>query len=254
MYIAYGGDRLGQIYLYQNPSNSTTIIGPSAAENALTTNQQVRTELTLLPNYRFGSYLLYSVGGVLTYFVAVYTNPGTSGVVTQLPFMTAVSPLTDLVGVGTNATAAYHNLLTTEAGTTTTSGGNGIGGLPGGNSTTTKSTSSSSTTSSTSVGIGGSNTTALLAGIQTLAASSNLNVVTATTVNPNVFINTATVSLAKSGVNGALAQVSTLIQQYGPGSAGGSLYVWTDSTGALNVGIFQLKGGVTDLYYVSITS
>ncbi len=255
MYIAYGGDRLGQIYLYQNPSNSTTIIGPSAAENALTTNQQVRTQLTLLPNYRFGSYLLYSVGGTLTYFVAVYTNPGTSGVVTQLPFMTAVSPLTDMVGVGPNATAAYHNLLTTEAGTTTTSSGNGIGGLPGGNSTkSTTSTSSSSTTTSTSAGIGGSNTQALLAGIQTLAASSNLNVVSATTVNPNVFINTATVSLAKSGVNGALAQVSALIQEYGPGSAGGSLYVWTDNTGALNVGIFQLKGGVTDLYYVSITS
>ncbi|MDA4115761.1 MAG: hypothetical protein OK442_04315 [Thaumarchaeota archaeon] len=254
MYIAYGGDRLGQIYLYQNPSNSTTIIGPSAAENALTTNQQVRTELTLLPNYRFGSYLLYSVGGTLTYFVAVYTNPGTSGVVTQLPFMTAVSPLTDLVGVGTNATAAYRNLLTTEAGTTTTSAGNGIGGLPGGNSTKTTTSTSSSSTTSTSVGIGESNGTALLAGIQALATPSNLNVVTATTVNPNVFINTATVSLAKSGVNGALAQVSALIQQYGPGSAGGSLYVWTDSAGALNVGIFQLKGGVTDLYYVSITS
>lgn len=76
----------------------------------------------------------------------------------------------------------------------------------------------------------------------------------ATTVSPNVFINTATVSLAKSGVSGALSQVSGLIQQYGSGSAGGSLYVWTDNTGALDVGIFQLKGGVTDLYYVSITS
>ncbi|HEV2389167.1 MAG TPA: UPF0182 family protein, partial [Nitrososphaerales archaeon] len=251
MYIAYGGDRLGQIFLYQNPSNSTTIIGPSAAENALTTNQQVRTQLTLLPNNRFGSYLLYSVGGILTYFVAVYTNPGTSGVVTQLPFMTAVSPLTDSVGIGTNATAAYDNLLAKEAGAPGSGGGNGIGGLPGGNSTTTTSSSSSSTSSA---GIGGSNTQAILAGIQTLAASSSLNVVSATTVNPNVFINTATVSLAKSGVNGALAQVNTLIQQYGPGSAGGSLYVWIDNAGALNVGIFQLKGGITDLYYVSIVS
>lgn len=249
MYIAYGGDRLGQIYLYQNPSNSTTIIGPSAAENALTTNQQVRTELTLLPNYRFGSYLLYSVGGALTYFVAVYTNPGISGVVTQLPFMTAVSPLTDMVGVGPNATAAYKNLLATEAGTATTSSGNGI---PGVTTTTTTSSSSTSTTSSSS--IGASSTQALLAGIEKLAASSNLGIVNATTVSPNVFINTATVSLAKVGVSGALSQVSTLIQTYGPGSAGGSLYVWTDNHGALNVGIFQLKGGVTDLYYVTITS
>ncbi len=251
MYIAYGGARLGQIYLYQNPSTSTTIIGPSAAENALTTNQQVRTELTLLPNYRFGSYLLYSVGGTLTYFVAVYTNPGTSGVVTQLPFMTAVSPLTDLVGVGPNATTAYHNLLATEAGTAVTSSGNG--GIPGVTTTTTTS-STTSTTTSTTTAIGGSSTQALVAGIKQLAASSNLNIVNATTVTSNVFINAGTVSLAKSGVSGALSQVSALIQSYGSGSAGGSLYVWTDNTGALNVGIFQVKGGVTDLYYVTITS
>ena len=56
------------------------------------------------------------------------------------------------------------------------------------------------------------------------------------------------------GVSGALSQVSDLIQTYGSGSAGGSLYVWEDSAGAINVGIFQLKGGVTDLYYVTITS
>ena len=255
LYIAYGGDRLGQIYLYQNPSNSTTIIGPSAAENALTTNQEVRTQLTLLPNYRFGSYLLYSVGGALTYFVAVYTNPGTSGVVTQLPFMTAVSPLTDLVGVGTTATAAYNNLLATEAGTaTTSSGAGGTGGTTTTTSTSTSSTSTSTAAVSTSTGIGTSNTQALLAGISKLAASSSLSIVNATTVSPNVFISTGTVSLGTSGVNGALSQVSSLIQKYGPGSAGGSLYVWTDNTGALDVGIFQIKGGVTDLYYVSITA
>jgi hypothetical protein len=110
LYVAYGGNKLGTIDLYQNPSSSTPIIGPSAAENALTTNQQVRTQLTLLPNYRIGSYLLYSVGGQLTYFVAVYTNPGTSGVVTQLPFMTAVNPNSGIVGVGTDATSAFVSL------------------------------------------------------------------------------------------------------------------------------------------------
>ena len=253
MYIAYGGARLGQIYLYQNPSNSTnTIIGPSAAENALNTNQQVRTQLTLLQSPRFGSYLLYSVGGTLTYFVAVYINPGVSGVVTQLPFMTAVSPLTDKVGVGVNASVAYYNLLAVEAGTATTSSGSGVPGVT--TTTTTTSTATTSTTTSTSSAIGLSNTQALLAGISKLAASSSLSIVNATTVSPNVFINTGTVSLAKSGVNGALSQVGALIQNYGQGSAGGSLYVWTDNSGALNVGIFQLKGGVTDLYYVTITS
>ncbi|MDG7021912.1 MAG: hypothetical protein JRN07_00765, partial [Nitrososphaerota archaeon] len=238
MYIAYGGDRLGQIYLYQNPSNSTTIIGPSAAENALTTNQQVRTELTLLPNNRFGSYLLYSVGGVLTYFVAVYTNPGASGVVTQLPFMTAISPTTDLVGIGPNATAAYQNLLAAEAGAASSGQGNGIPGL---NTTTTTSSTTSSTTTTSRVTIASSTSQQLLAGISGLAQSSGLSVVSATTVSPNVFINTATVSLSKVGVSGALSQVGTLIEEYGPGSAGSSVYVWTDTSGAMNVGLFQLK-------------
>ncbi len=246
MYIAYGGDRLGQIHLYQNPSNSTALIGPSAAENALTTNQQVRTQLTLLPNYRFGSYLLYSVGGALTYFVAVYTNPGSSGVVTQLPFMTAVNPISDLVAVGSSATAAYSNLLTIGTNGSLPSGGGAGGQVPGSNKTTT------TTTTSTSAGKGPGSNQALLAGLSQLAASSNLSLVNATTVAPNVWINTASVSLRSSGVNGALSQVGSLVQRYGPGSAGAALYVWTDNTGALNVGLFQVKGGVTELYYVTI--
>jgi len=53
-------------------------------------------------------------------------------------------------------------------------------------------------------------------------------------------------------VSGALSQIQSLAQKYGPGSAGSALYVWTDSSGALDVGIFQVKGGVTDLYYVTI--
>src|SRR2546428_3824545 len=86
LYIAYGGDRLGQIYLYENPSNSSTIIGPSAAENALTTNKHVRTPPTPPPHPRIGSYLPYSAGGALTYFVPRYTTPGTARGAPQLPF------------------------------------------------------------------------------------------------------------------------------------------------------------------------
>jgi len=251
MYIAYGGDRLGQIYLYQNPSNSTTtLIGPSAAENALTTNQQVRTELTLLPNYRFGSYLLYSVGGALTYFVAVYTNPGISGVVTQLPFMTAVNPTTDSVAVGANASAAYEALLALGNSTAPLSGngvsGNG-NGVPGGQTTTTTRSSTTATTTTSSI-----SNQPLAAGISQIATSNGLTVVNATTVAPNVFIHVASVSLSALGVSGALSQIQSLAQKYGPGSAGSALYVWTDSSGALDVGIFQVKGGVTDLYYVTI--
>jgi len=218
LYIAYGGDKLGQIDLYQNPSQSALIIGPSAAENALTTNQQVRTQLTLLPNYRFGSYLLYSVGGQLTYFVAVYTNPGTSGVVTQLPFMTAVNPSTGKVGVGPNAAAAYESL--------------GVS-----NSTT----------------VAAPTMAAVAHQIDSLIASNGYSLVNATSVNPTVWVNVGSVSLSSAGTNQTVAQVANLLKTYGQGIVGNAVYAWTDSSGNLNFGVIKAPAtGVTELFYVTI--
>jgi hypothetical protein len=186
----------------------------------------------------------------LTYFVAVYTNPGTSGVVTQLPFMTAVNPVSDLVAVGTSATVAYQNLLTaTGNGSLPPGGGNG-GGNGGGQVTTTTSTTIKTSSGGPAV-IG---TPGLMPAITKLTGSSSLSLVTATTVNADVWINVGSASIANVGVNGAASVVNVLIQQYGAGSAGGTLYVWTDASGSLNAGLFQVKGGVTDLYYVTITA
>jgi len=217
LYIAYGGDKLGQIDLYQNPSQSAVIIGPSAAENALKTNQGVRTQLTLLPNYRIGSYLLYSVGGQLTYFVAVYTNPGTTGVVTQLPFMTAVNPTTAKVGVGSSAAVAFQNL--------------------GNNSTTVVTVSRQAT----------------IKQIGELITSQGYSLVNATTVNPTVWINVGTVSFSAAGANQTIAQVANLLDTYGSGSVGPAVYTWMDSSGNLNFGVLKVPSpGVTELYYVTI--
>jgi hypothetical protein len=218
LYVAYGGDKLGQIDLYQNPSTSTPIIGPSAAENALTTNQQVRTQLTLLPNYRIGSYLLYSVDGQLTYFVAVYTNPGTSGVVTQLPFMTAVNPNTGIVGVGSDATGAFlalgssnQSLVVTQDRVTT------------------------------------------LHQIDSLITAQGYALVNATSLNPTVWINVGTVSYSAVGANTTVAQVTRLLQEYGQGSVGNIVYTWTDSSGNVNFGVLRVQTqGVTELYYVTV--
>jgi hypothetical protein len=218
LYVAYGGDRLGQIYIYQNPSQSALIIGPTAAENALTTNQQVRTQLTLLPNYRFGSYLLYSVGGELTYFVAVYTNPGSSGVVTQLPFMTAVNPSNGAVGVGTDATAAFNSLGTGNATTGTTP-----------------------------------SRVALVHQMDALIESKGFRLVNATSVNPTVYVNVATISLSANGATQTIAKVAGLLQSYGPGSVANTVYTWTDSMGNLNFGLLVVPAqGVTYMYYVTI--
>ncbi|HME19721.1 MAG TPA: UPF0182 family protein [Nitrososphaerales archaeon] len=218
LYIAYGGTRLGQITLYQNPSQSSLIIGPTAAENALTTNQQVRTQLTLLPNYRFGSYLLYSVGGRLTYFVAVYTNPGSSGVVTQLPFMTAVNPSTGTVAVGPDASAAFKS-------------------LGAGNSTTGVTLTRD----------------ALVHEIDRLIVSKGYALVNATAVSPTVYVNVASVSLSASGANGTVAQVAGLLQAHGAGSVSNTVYSWTDSSGNLDFGVISVPAqGVTYMYYVTI--
>ncbi len=218
LYVAYGGDRLGQIDLYQNPSQSALIIGPSAAENALTTNSQVRTQLTLLPNYRFGSYLLYSVGGQLTYFVAVYTNPGTSGVVTQLPFMTAVNPNTGTVGVGSNAVAAFQNLGPTNQ---------------------SKVVSEDRGT--------------MIKEITSLISSRGYSLVNATSVNPTVWINVGAISFSSTGANQTVALVDGLLRNYGQGSVGNAVYAWVDSSGSLNFGVFRVPApGVTELFYVTI--
>ena len=218
LYVAYGGDRLGQIYLYQNPSTSALIIGPTAAENALTTNQQIRTQLTLLPNYRFGSYLLYSVGGQLTYFVAIYTNPGSSGVVTQLPFMTAVNPSTGIVGVGTDATAAFENLGTTNSSITTT--------------TTMR---------------------AVVGQIDSLIASRGYTLVNATSVNPTVWVNVGSASLSALGANMTVGEVAKLLTNYGQGSVGNAVYAWTDASGNLNFGVIKVPAaGVSELFYLTI--
>ncbi len=217
LYIAYGGDKLGQIDLYQNPSTSTPIIGPSAAENALTTNQQVRTQLTLLPNYRIGSYLLYSVDGELTYFVAVYTNPGTSGVVTQLPFMTAVNPNTGIVAVGSDATLAFDALNSSLPITVT------------------------------------QDETTTIRQIDGLIASDGYTVVNATSLNPTVWINVGTVSYSTVGANATIDQVTSLLQNYGTGSVANTVYTWIDSSGNTNFGVLKvLASGVTELYYVTI--
>jgi len=219
LYIAYGGDRLGQIYLYQNPSG-TVLIGPSAVYNAIQTNQQVRTQLTLLPNNRIGSYLLYSVGGQLTYFVAVYTNPGTTGVVTQLPFMTAVNPTTAKVAVGVNAVLAFQSL--------------------GSNVNTTTSTNATETSE------------ALVKQIANSVTSQGYNLVNATSVNPTVWINVGTISF-NAGENKAVSLVNSLLKNYGPESVGKTVYGWVDSSGDLNFGVLQTPvQGVTQLYYITI--
>ena len=154
----------------------------------------------------------------LTYFVAVYTNPGSSGVVTQLPFMTAVNPTSEAVGVGLSAIAAFQS-LGTDNGT--------VGPTP--------------------------SRQALVRQVTALVASQGYNLVNATAVSPTVWVNVGIVSLAEAGVNETVARVASLLQTYGPGSVANTVYAWTDAAGNLNFGVLRVPApGVTELYYLTV--
>ena len=117
LYIAPAGPETGQIYLIRFPEGKT-YIGPNSALSAATTNQAVKTQLTLNPNWTSGNILLYSVNGHLMYFIPYY---GTQGSLTVPEMMVVVDAATKQVGsasinpnspadVGTSATRAVSSI------------------------------------------------------------------------------------------------------------------------------------------------
>jgi hypothetical protein len=133
--------------------------------------------------------------------------------------MTAVNPNTGVVAVGSDAAAAFQNL--------------GVG-----NQSQVSSTSKAST----------------LKQIDTLIGSEGYGLVNATSVNPTVFINVGTVSFSAVGTNATVAEVQSLLQQYGQQSVAKTVYEWTDTSGNTNFGVIVASGqAVTELYYVTIT-
>jgi hypothetical protein len=240
LYVAYGGDRLGQIYIYQNPSPSTTFINPNAAETALQTDEKIKEQLTLLPNNRIGSYLLYSVGGNLEYFVAVYTAPpsGTTGVVTKLDFMVAIDPTTAIVNESSSpatisdmSASAYDNL---------------VGALVAPISSVTPPTSNT--------------VTQLLSAITSIASTDHYALLNVTSVSLSaipVLNRTSIVSFSSLGINQTVEQVNTFLQKYSTVAASvngvPTAYMWTDSVGNLNIGIFEIGQPAATLEYMVIT-
>lgn len=115
LYLVYGGSRLGEIQLFRATplANMTTqLIGPSAALQALETDDYVRTQLTLLTNSRLGNILLYSIGGELYYFIPVYiTTTVEGGVITKSAFISVVDATTGTkVATGPDSFSAYYAL------------------------------------------------------------------------------------------------------------------------------------------------
>ena len=94
LYVAPAGARTGQVYLIRFPEG-TTVIGPNSAVSAVTTDPQIKTQLTLHPDWTLGNILLYSVNGRLIYVIPYY---GTQGILTVPEMVTVVDGSTKQVG------------------------------------------------------------------------------------------------------------------------------------------------------------
>ncbi|MEM3047334.1 MAG: UPF0182 family protein, partial [Candidatus Bathyarchaeia archaeon] len=113
LYVAYGGEQLGVIDLYRVDNVSATqLIGPTAARQALDTDDFVRRQLTLLTTPRTGNILLYSIGNGLYYFIPVYIETRVANaVITKMAFIVAIDAVTGTrVAAGADAAEAYYAL------------------------------------------------------------------------------------------------------------------------------------------------
>ena len=220
LYITYGGSRLGEIQLYASTplANITTtqLIGPSAALQALETDDYVRTQLTLLPNNRLGNILLYSIGGRLYYFIPVYiTTTIEGGVITKMAFMGVIDATTGTrVATGPDSLSAYYALT---------------GGVP---------------------------TTGVqqrLERIVGLLSSEGLNVVKPQSITANVEIQVNQTSYVTEG---DWAAASTAIQQFVDVNAKkmgvNTIYYWNIDSNNIGLGVLFSDRGVINLYYIII--
>ena len=113
IYIAEGSSNLGKTAFYRVANETSQLIGPSAALQALETDDVVRKQLTLLPNRRLGNILLYSVREHPYYFIPVYiTTQVAESVITKLAFIVIVDALTGTkVAAGDSSASAYYSLV-----------------------------------------------------------------------------------------------------------------------------------------------
>jgi len=220
LYFIYGGSRLGEIQLYASTplANITTtqLIGPSAALQALETDDYVRTQLTLLTNNRFGNILLYSIGGRLYYFIPVYiTTTVEGGVITKMAFMGVIDASTGTrVATGHDSLSAYYALA---------------GGVP--------------TTGAQQ----------RLQRIVGLLSSQGLNVVKPQSIMANVEVQVNQTSYVSEGDwEGANSTILRFVNNYARRLGVNAIYYWDVDANDIGVGVLFSDQGVINLYYITI--
>jgi hypothetical protein len=217
MFIAYGSDQLGKLNLYRISNSTTQLIGPSAALQAVETDDYVRTQLTLLPNYRLGNILLYLIGDHLYYFIPVYINTEVqNAVITKMAFVTVVDAATGArVAVGADSSQAYYAVS---------------GGAP--------------------VILGSADREKKLSSLFTDKA---YPLISPTMISANVEIRVANITYTdESQWASASATVNDFIASYCQKYNATEVYYWTAQDGGLNYGVLVSTGGVVKLYYITV--
>ncbi len=217
MFIAYGSDQLGRLNLYRISNSTTQLIGPSAALQAVETDDYVRTQLTLLPNYRLGNILLYLIGNHLYYFIPVYINTQVeNAVITKMAFIAVVDATTGAkVAVGADSAQAYYAIS---------------GGTP--------------------VILGSAERVEQLNSIFTDKGYSLIN---PSQINANVEIRIANITYTdETQAASANATINNFIISYCQKYGATEIYYWTAPNGDLNFGVLVSTAGIVKLYYITV--
>ena len=220
IYIVYGGSQLGKMYLYQvNPSSNSTekLFGPSAALSAVTTNPQIKEQMTLLNNPAQGNILPYLIGGQLYYFIPYYVNAGSSAnVITKLAFMAVVDGSNGVSSYGSSTAVAFANLLSSE------------------NKTVPVSVAS--------------------IGVQDVAGAftaAGYNVTQPSLFNVNVGYRTSTIYLANATSASVKSAVASFISEYAAPFHARTVYEWVQGNDT-NFGVVTDLNGLAESYYIEV--
>ncbi len=230
LYVVYGGDQLGQMYLYQ--TNSTAIqgiplLGPSAALSAFNTDPQTKTQVTLTQATP-GNILLYPVQGHLYYFIPAYIQQKTgTSVVEKNPFVDVIDAQNSSQPV---------RLISTNSSLISTYGFSGIG------------------TTFT-------NSTERIQYLNSLFTGSGVSLQNSTISTVNIIDHVGSAIFQTEGENpNATAFVNNFINSYVLNSsvtqgklAFGAVFYWIPSPGTINYGFVVSDLGVTKMYYISLT-
>lgn len=219
LYVAYGGPGLGEVVLYGVGNvTMTQLIGPSAALQALETDDYVRTQLTLLTNRRLGNILLYSIAGKLYYFIPVYiVTQEATAVITKMAFVVAIDALTGAkVATGSDAAQAYYSL---------------IGGKP-------------------PVITGYENR---LTNIRTYLETKKLPPINVTKITANAEIEVGkTTYLDETQWQQTTQAIDSFLKEYVSKTGATEVYTWSQDPNSMNLGVLVFQGGIVRLYYMTI--